>query len=68
MENNIPIAVKTLNNVSGLAIYKLTDENVLIGFNNEKPQLKTIKYDKNEKAYVNYYGKQYLSDFVKVGM
>lgn len=63
-----PIATKTLTNVSGLAIYEYTSDEVLIGFNNEEPKWVEIEYDVDGEPYVNFYGQQYLNEFIKTNL
>lgn len=59
------IAIKTLTNVSGLALYSVTDTEALIGFNDEKPEVVPVKHDDEGEPYIEYYGKQYLNEFTR---
>lgn len=63
-EDRKGIATKTLNNVSGLILYDMNDEEVLIGMNNEKPEKVELQYDEQGLPYVEYYGVQYLDEFM----
>lgn len=65
MNNRKPLAIATITNVSGLVIYEMTSDEVLIGFNDEEPTWVEIQYDDQGEPYVNYYGVTYLSEFVK---
>ena len=65
MDNKKPLAIATKTNVSGLVIYEMTSDKVLIGLNDEEPSWVTIDYDYEGEPYVNYYGMTYLNEFVK---
>ena len=58
------IAVATINNTSGIALYDITDEQALVGLNNEKPEWVNIEWD--DEPYIDFYGKTYISDFIRV--
>lgn len=66
MNDKKPLAVATKTNVSGLVIYEMTSDEVLIGFNDEEPSWVEIKYDREGEPYVDYYGKTYLNEFVRL--
>lgn len=59
------IAVATKTNVSGLALYDITDEQALVGLNNDKPEWVDIEWD-DEQPYIDFYGKTYISEFIRV--
>lgn len=57
-------AVATKTNVSGIALYDITDEQALVGLNNDSPEWVDIKQD--SEPYIDFYGKTYISEFVRV--
>lgn len=57
-------AIATKTNTSGLALYDITDEQALVGLNNDKPEWVDIKWD--DEPYIDFYGKTYISDFIRV--
>lgn len=58
------IAVATINNTSGIALYDVTDEQALVGLNNDKPEWVDIEWD--SEPYIDFHGKIYMSEFIKV--
>lgn len=59
------IAVATINNTSGIALYDITDEQALVGLNDDKPEWVNIEWD-DEQPYIDFYGKIYISEFIRV--
>ena len=60
-----PIAVYTLNNVSGILIYKVTDEYVIAGLNEYEPDEFEVKYD-GDRPYFDWGGMIYLDECIKI--
>ena len=58
------IAVATINNTSGIALYDITDEQALVGLNDDKPEWVDIEWD--DEPYIDFYGKTYISEFIRV--
>lgn len=65
MDNKEPLAVAAKTNTYGLAIYEVTSDEVLIGFNDEAPKWVEIEYDSEGEPYVYYCGMTYLDEFIK---
>lgn len=61
------IASYTLSNVGGIAIYDINDEQVVAGYNNEKPR--KYKVYNNTKGFYFNWGKRrvYLNECMRVG-
>lgn len=57
-------AIATKTNTSGIALYDITDEQALVGLNNDNPEWVNIKQD--GEPYIDFYGKTYISEFMKV--
>ena len=57
-------AIATKTNTSGIALYDITDEQALVGLNNDSPEWVDIK--QGSEPYIDFYGKTYISEFVKV--
>lgn len=60
-----PIALYTLNNVSGILIYEVTDEYVVAGLNEYKPEKFEVKYD-GDRPYFDWGGMIYLDECIKI--
>lgn len=56
-------AIATKSNTSGIALYDITDEQALVGMNNDKPKWAAIKWD--SEPYIDFYGKTYISEFIR---
>ena len=65
MNDKKPLAVATKTNVMGLAIYELTDEEALVGVNDEEPSWVEIQHDNQGLPYIDCYGVTYLNEFIK---
>lgn len=65
MDNKKPLAVATITNTYGLAIYEVTSDEVLVGVNDEEPTWMDIEYDDQGLPYINCYGVTYLNEFIK---
>lgn len=63
-----PIAICTVTNVMGLAIYEISDEQVLVGVNNEKPVEVEIQWNDDGEPYIDFYGEHMLNEFVKTNL
>ena len=61
-----PIATYTLNNVSGIAIYDVTDEYVIAGLNECEPEEFKVQYDEDGRAWFDYGGTVYLDECTKL--
>lgn len=61
-----PIAVYTLNNVSGIAIYDFDDEHVTAGLNDFEPEQFDLHYDDDGRAWFNWGGMVYLDECTKI--
>lgn len=57
-------AIASKNNTCGIALYDITDERALVGLNNNAPEWVDIKQD--GKPYIDFYGKTYISEFIRV--
>lgn len=66
MDNKEPLAVATVTNTYGLAIYEITSDEVLVGVDEEEPVWMDIEYDGQGLPYINCYGETYLDEFIKV--
>lgn len=53
-------ATYTLNNIAGVTVYDLNDEEVLAGINNETPCLYKIEYDEAGAAFFEIEGNKVL--------
>lgn len=65
MNDKKPLAVATITNTYGLAIYEMTPDKVLVGVNYEEPTWMEIHYDDQGLPYINCYGVTYLDEFIK---
>lgn len=65
MDNKKPLAVATITNTYGLAIYEATSDAVLVGVNDEEPSWVDIEYDDQGLPYIDCYGVTYLNEFIK---
>lgn len=65
MNNKKPLAVATITNTYGLAIYEMTSDEVLVGVNDEEPNWVDIEYDEQGLPYIDCYGVTYLNEFIK---
>lgn len=65
MGNKKPLAVATVTNTYGLAIYEVTSDEVLVGINDEEPSWVEIQYDDQGEPYIDCYGVTYLNEFIK---
>lgn len=65
MNDKKPLAVATITNTYGLAIYEVTSDEVLVGVNNEEPSWVEIQYDDQGLPYIDCYGVTYLNEFIK---
>lgn len=65
MDNKKPLAVATITNTYGLAIYEVASDEVLVGVNDEEPSWVDIEYDDQGLPYINCYGVTYLDEFIK---
>lgn len=57
-------AIANKTNTSGIALYDITDEQALVGLNNDSPEWVDIKQD--SEPYIDFYGKTYISEFMRV--
>lgn len=65
MDDRKPLAVATITNTYGLAIYEVTSDEVLVGVNDEEPTWVEIQYDDQGEPYIDCYGTTYLNEFIK---
>lgn len=61
-----PIALYTLNNVSGILIYEVTDEHVIAGLNKYEPEEFKVQYDEDGRAWFDWGGMIYLDECIKI--
>ena len=61
-----PIAVHTITNCFGIAIYDVNDETALVGLNDEKPEWVDVKTDEDGRSYIDAFGGVYLDECIKV--
>lgn len=59
------IGVYPISNAISLNLYDLAmlDDEVLVGYNDEKPKWRKLKYDRMGEAYFTSGGRIYLKDF-----
>lgn len=61
------VAVYTLTNCGGLAIYDANSEGVLVGYNEDKPNWVAVDYDEDGRGRFDWCGcKIYLDECVRV--
>ena len=61
-----PIAVYTITNCLGVAIYDVNDETALVGVNNKKPEWVDVKTDEDGRSYIDAFGGIYLDECSRV--
>lgn len=53
-------------NTASLNVYEVNDDHVLVGINNNEPELVDIEYDPEGRPYIDWGGEYYLDECMRI--